>query len=155
MNKKFILIFMCLLCFGFILFNSLQNSSLSHARSMNVVENITNVMSNTELGKNMLTKFNVGQIDHVVRKAAHVSEFFLLGLIISFTLNRFKIDDKNFILYTLFTILLIADIDEFVQLFIVNRTSKVSDVFIDFGGGMAAVALFMIFSCPRGKHYKK
>ena len=84
-------------------------------------------------------KPDIDAITHVVRKAAHFTEFAAqagcLGLF--FILYFKKLYDK--IIYILFTGLFSACIDEFIQLFPVGRSSQVSDVFVDFSGTAAAV----------------
>ncbi|KJZ84288.1 hypothetical protein ClosIBUN13A_CONTIG88g01163 [Clostridium sp. IBUN13A] len=155
MKNKFVLIAICFLCFGFILFNSSQISTVSNTRSREVVNNLIKVVSKTKAGEILLSKVNETELNLIVRKIAHAFEFFLLGIVLCFTFRYFKIDDNNLLIYTLFTVLFVAVIDEFFQIFIQNRTSSVVDVLIDFGGGILANTLFFIFSSARGKHYKK
>ncbi|ALP91640.1 VanZ family protein [Clostridium butyricum] len=155
MKNKFVLIAICFLCFGFILFNSSQVSTVSNTRSREVVNEVIKVASKTKGGQILLSKVNETELNLVVRKIAHAFEFFLLGIVLCFTFRYFKIDDNNLLIYTLFTVLFVAVIDEFFQIFIQNRTSSVVDVLIDFGGGILANTLFFIFSSARGKHYKK
>lgn len=155
MKNKFVLIAICFLCLGFILFNSSQVSTVSNTRSREVVNEVIKVASKTKGGQILLSKVNETELNLVVRKIAHAFEFFLLGIVLCFTFRYFKIDDNNLLIYTLFTVLFVAVIDEFFQIFIQNRTSSVVDVLIDFGGGILANTLFFIFSSARGKHYKK
>ncbi|MBO1686795.1 MAG: VanZ family protein [Clostridium butyricum] len=155
MKNKFVLIAICFLCFGFILFNSSQISTVSNTRSREVVNEVIKVASKTKGGQILLSKVNETELNLIVRKIAHAFEFFLLGIVLCFTFRYFKIDDNNLLIYTLFTVLFVAVIDEFFQIFIQNRTSSVVDVLIDFGGGILANTLFFIFSSARGKHYKK
>lgn len=155
MKNKFVLIAICFLCFGFILFNSSQISTVSNTRSREVVNNLIKAVSKTKAGEILLYKVNETELNLIVRKIAHAFEFFLLGIVLCFTFRYFKIDDNNLLIYTLFTVLFVAVIDEFFQIFIQNRTSSVVDVLIDFGGGILANTLFFIFSSARGKHYKK
>ena len=155
MKNKFVLIAICFLCFGFILFNSSQVSTVSNTRSWEDVNEVIKVASKTKGGQILLSKVNETELNLVVRKIAHAFEFFLLGIVLCFTFRYFKIDDNNLLIYTLFTVLFVAVIDEFFQIFIQNRTSSVVDVLIDFGGGILANTLFFIFSSARGKHYKK
>ena len=155
MKNKFVLIAICFLCFGFILFNSSQISTVSNTRSREVVNNLIKVVSKTKAGEILLYKVNETELNLIVRKIAHAFEFFLLGIVLCFTFRYFKIDDNNLLIYTLFTVLFVAVIDEFFQIFIQNRTSSVVDVLIDFGGGILANTLFFIFSSARVKHYKK
>ncbi|WP_394884828.1 VanZ family protein [Clostridium butyricum] len=155
MKNKFVLIAICFLCFGFILFNSSQVSTVSNIRSREVVNEVIKVASKTKGGQILLSKVNETELNLIVRKIAHAFEFFLLGIVLCFTFIYFKIDDNNLLIYTLFTVLFVAVIDEFFQILIQNRTSSVVDVLIDFGGGILANTLFFIFSSARGKHYKK
>lgn len=155
MKNKFVLIAICFLCFGFILFNSSQVSTISNTRSKEVVNDLIKVASKIKGGQILLSKVNETELNLIVRKIAHAFEFFLLGIILCFTFRYFKIDDNNVLIYTLFIVLFVAVIDEFFQIFIQNRTSSVVDVLIDFGGGILANTLFFIFSSARGKHYKK
>lgn len=155
MKNRFVLISICFLCFGFILFNSSQISTISNTRSKEVVNEVIKVASKTKGGQILLSKVNETELNLIVRKIAHAFEFFLLGIVLCFTFRYFKIDDNNVLIYTLFTVLFVAVIDEFFQIFIQNRTSSVVDVLIDFGGGILANTLFFIFSSARGKHYKK
>lgn len=155
MKNKFVLIAICFLCFGFILFNSSQISTVSNTRSREVVNEVIKVASKTKGGQILLSKVNETELNLIVRKIAHAFEFFLLGIVLCFTFRYFKIDDNNLLIYTLFTVLFVAVIDEFFKIFIQNRTSSVVDVLIDFGGGILANTLFFIFSSARGKHYKK
>ena len=58
MKNKFVLIAICFLCFGFILFNSSQISTVSNTRSREVVNNLIKVVSKTKAGEILLYKVN-------------------------------------------------------------------------------------------------
>lgn len=66
----------------------------------------------------------------IIRKLAHFTEYFVLGLLLCFDLKNMKIKLYN----SLFIGLVIALIDESIQLFSVGRASSVIDVWIDFSG---------------------
>ena len=87
-----------------------------------------------------LDKLPFEEFEHIIRKAAHFSEFGLLGLecaLLAFHISRgFKIRDA---VYSAFATLLVADLDELLQLF-TERGSRVSDVFIDFSGAVCGIA---------------
>ena len=155
MRNKAILILLCFLCFGFIFFNSSQVSTVSNTRSREVVNEVVNIVSKTNYGQAILKKVTPTELNLIIRKIAHGFEYFLFGLVLCFTIRYFNIDDNNLLIYTLFIILFVAVMDEFFQLFIQDRTSSVVDVLIDFCGGTLATTLFLIYSQPRGKHYKK
>lgn len=151
MDKKKVLTIICVACIIFIFFNSSQEYSASNVRSMNIVVAI----SKTRIGQFILSHISIQNLDLIVRKVAHVFEFFLLGIILCNVLDYLKIEDKNIIIYSLFIILFIATLDEFFQLFIEDRTSSVKDVLIDFSGGIIANILYFIFSMPRGRHIER
>lgn len=155
MKNKIILILLCFLCFGFIFFNSSQVSTISNTRSKGVVNEVVNIISKTKPGQAILKKVTPTELNLMIRKIAHGFEFFVFGLVLCFTISYFNVDDNNLLVYTLFIVLFVAVIDEFFQLFIQDRTSRVGDILIDFCGGILSTLLFLRYSQPRGKHYKK
>lgn len=89
----------------------------------------------------------------LVRKAAHFTEFFAQSFFLSAAL--FSPEYRKRIIYVLFTGLLTACTDEFIQLFFDGRGSQVSDVFIDFSGACFAVWCFVFFGEISRRHRKK
>lgn len=84
------------------------------------------------------------EIQYIVRKTAHFTEFFVLGA--SLTVIAYIIGNKIFtpwIFMPLFLTLAAAVADEYVQSF-TGRTSLVSDIVIDFSGGFSGIVLAMI-----------
>ncbi len=77
----------------------------------------------------------------IVRKSAHFLEFFIQGGLLSVVL--FESFKKNYI-YLLFSGLLTAVIDEFIQNFSSGRGSMVSDCLIDFSGTLAVTLIVFI-----------
>lgn len=146
MDKKNIMFCLCVLCLLFIFFNSSQISSVSNARSREVMNYILSILSKTRTGQRLLTNASVSDLNLLIRKIAHAFEFFILTLILCYTLCCFKVENFNRWIYSLFIVLLIATLDEFFQLFIQDRTSSVKDVLIDFTGGIIANILFSIFN---------
>lgn len=81
-----------------------------------------------------------------VRKAAHVTEFFLQSVCFSGVLFSEKYHKS--IVYVLFVGLLTACTDEFIQLFFDGRAGMIKDVFIDFSGiclGVVSVIVLWAF----------
>lgn len=75
-----------------------------------------------------ITKINKDTLIIIVRKSAHIFEYFVLYLL---TYNCFKeYNIKNKYVYIIFCILC-SLIDEIHQLFIIGRTGKILDVFVD------------------------
>lgn len=80
-----------------------------------------------------------------VRKAAHFSEFFILGLLFTKALRTvFAAWPLPFDSCTLSMGLFVAVCDEFIQYFSPGRASLISDVMIDFSGVVCAVFLCFI-----------
>lgn len=87
----------------------------------------------------------------LVRKSAHFIEFFILGLLISLI---FVYSKKRFSKYTthiLFLCLLGGVIDEFIQSFVVGRSSDVRDVVLDFAGAFLAFCIIAIINKVKSK----
>ncbi len=81
----------------------------------------------------------------IVRKGAHITEFFVLTLICVFVLYLFgKSLKESLVLSSLFGITA-ACADELIQIFS-HRGAKVTDVFIDSIGVALAVLLFWLIS---------
>lgn len=84
------------------------------------------------------------EIQYIVRKTAHFMEFFVFGA--SLTAISFLIGKKIFtpwIFMPMFLTLAAAVADEYVQSF-TGRTSLVSDIVIDFSGGMSGIVLAVV-----------
>lgn len=143
-NKKLILIFLALLWVFYIFFNSNQDYNASNLRSYNII-----------------SKFNIGnyQIQYiankVLRKIAHVIEYMVFTLIILNILKSLKIKNGYRILISLFLCISIGLTDEYYQSFIPGRSSRISDVFIDFLGGILAIVFYNIGRHILKRHRKK
>lgn len=74
-----------------------------------------------------------------VRKLAHFTEYFLLGIILTITIWTFT--KNKCIFFELFLFLAVPVADETIQIFYNGRTSSVRDVIIDFLGCLAGMAL--------------
>lgn len=85
---------------------------------------------------------------HLIRKTAHFTEFFIMGLILSAVCR-----EKN-ILLPLLTALLIACTDETIQLFVPGRSAEFADVLLDTLGAAYAIFLFYaaVFLLNKHKH---
>ena len=82
-------------------------------------------------------------IEYPVRKAAHMTEYAILGLLSFAFYNGFEALKKRNYLYALFTAAIYAATDEFHQYFIPGRSAEVHDVLIDTAG--AAIALLLLY----------
>ena len=85
-----------------------------------------------------------------IRKLAHFTEYFVLGLTSSLFLSQ--ISHKKFILISPIYCLVIAFCDEFVmQMITAGRAPRFTDVLIDFSGVLLAFALVCIFRSRKDK----
>ena len=78
---------------------------------------------------------------NLLRKIAHFVEFFAVGAAFMWTTATFTREIKKHVVKPLFASLLVAVIDETIQLFPPGRSSQVSDVAIDFSGAFCAIML--------------
>ncbi len=90
----------------------------------------------------------------IVRKLAHVTEYFLLGLLL---FRAFKSDSTGptvwrFAIYALAVVALYALTDEFHQTFVLGRTPSIVDVGIDTFGGFLAQCVSITWFHFRKSH---
>ncbi len=126
---------------GFILTNGLLDYSASHAFSGWLVR---------LLGVDSKAGAETG--DFLLRKLAHITEYSLLGLLTQTIRISLKKQGKNISIWLpLFCVLAVGVLDEFFQSFS-NRTGVVSDVLLDFIGGIAGVLVATLIFCIVKKH---
>lgn len=80
-----------------------------------------------------------------LRKNAHAIEYLILAILIGAMLKSFGMSVKNLIIYVLFGVLFYAVIDEYHQIYVEGRNSKVFDILVDFIGGCIGMILFIIY----------
>ena len=119
----------------FIFRNSTDSREESSALSLYVKELVGPILE-VVVGKGNVT-------EHLVRKLAHFTEFFVLGAEFSFLLINEKKVGTAGVSLILLAGLVSALSDETVQLFF-ERGSSVKDVWLDFGGNCTAVALILL-----------
>ena len=74
--------------------------------------------------------------DHIVRKLAHFTEYFVLGFFLSWTVREYAGQFKGRIFQILFFLLSIPVFDETIQYFPAGRSAEVKDVLLDFSGAV-------------------
>ena len=124
-------------CIAFIFRNSLESGALSSARSQAVMQKINEILSVVNLGP---------LSEHTVRKLAHFAEFTLEGFLLMLCLRVYTNRFVRHISWPLLGGMTTALLDETIQRFIPNRTSQVTDVWIDMAGVVfgALVALILL-----------
>lgn len=79
-----------------------------------------------------------GNVEHTIRKLAHFLEFACLGLLWCKVFASFHVSNRTSTGYILLICLLVAVVDEYIQLFSPGRDGRVLDVLLDFSGAFCA-----------------
>lgn len=93
------------------------------------------------------SKINVIDTDtliFMIRKAAHITEYFILGVLILNVLKDYNSLNIKLIIITLLFCFSYAISDEIHQLFIQNRSGKFSDVLIDTLGSLIGTYIYYL-----------
>ena len=148
-----LLIVFLLFTAGYIFHNSYQNGEESNRRSEVVAEMLQPVLDpRGRMGPQALNE--------LVRKLAHVTEFFVFGGCLgALTARMGAYRHRYYICFPLLISVLTALADEYVQSF-TGRTSRVEDVWIDFAGACCGIAVVFVIaaiwkSVRKGKERKK
>ena len=121
--KRWILYIMLGLIVFFIWDNSLQNGGTSDGFSLIFAEWLAPIAD--KLG----FYGNIWALNRIVRKLAHLTEFTILGGVLYVVLRRYI--EYGTVVKTIGVGIVIACLDEFIQLFSLGRSSQVFDVLID------------------------
>lgn len=139
-RKAFGFVILCICITIFIFYNSLHDLYSSKEQSKVVSEAIQAIIDSNQTISDESFHF-------IVRKAAHMIEFALLGVFCTGCV--FLLSDSNrqrsihSLFEPLFIVLFVAVIDEFIQSFL-DRTSSVSDILLDFLGGIIGITVVYI-----------
>lgn len=87
-----------------------------------------------------------------VRKSAHIIEFLILAILVCLCYTQSGKAIKFYCFTILFFCLAVAVTDEFIQLYVANRSSEVRDIVIDFSGSVAGVVFMWLIT---GKKYNR
>ena len=77
----------------------------------------------------------------LLRKAGHFSEYLILGMLSMFTVLQTELRDKKWVAFGF--CLLVASVDETIQLFVSGRSGQVSDVVLDCAGVLCGVLILI------------
>lgn len=123
----------------FIFIMSSFNGNISSNQS-NTIATILYSIFNIESNSNVIV---------IVRKCAHVSEYFVLG-VLTFNLAS-KYGVKLTYLFSFLFCILYASSDEFHQLFVPGRVGSITDIFIDMIGIITALLIMYLFNKSKTK----
>ncbi|WP_218730174.1 VanZ family protein [Brochothrix thermosphacta] len=90
-------------------------------------------------------------IEFFIRKAAHFSIYFIMGMIYILILHSFRVKKQLIWVLSPITLSLFAVTDEWHQSFTVDRTPLVSDVILDSIGALLGILLMIIILRIRKK----
>lgn len=151
MIKK-IIKFLLVLIIMFIIFSfSSENDVKSTKRSDGLIIRTTEFIINRKLTSKE-KKLYTEKYVHVVRKTAHFTIYFLLGLAFVSFLREFNFDNKRLLLYTVLFVFMYACSDEIHQLFISGRSGEILDVVIDTIGGFVSSFIYTRLFSRNNKH---
>lgn len=136
------------LIFGFSNENGNESSGMSEKLIKGVVTIFTDIDENSEKMESIVDKYSFP-----VRKLAHFTEYFILGIITLNFFACFKVDYR-ILIYTALFCILVAMCDEFFQTFIPGRNGNIKDVLLDSSGALIGSYLICRFYLFRGKNEK-
>ena len=125
----------------FLLSNEVANVSSGHsAVIVNAVLNSIHI----NLNESILT--------FLIRKAAHIFMYFVLGALMLNVVRAHKVSIKKAILLSIVFSLAYASFDEIHQLFIRGRSGELRDVIIDITASIIGIGIFYVFYRIRLNH---
>jgi len=89
----------------------------------------------------------ITKLNYIVRKFAHFSIYFLLGIFIYGIFSCAKINHK--LLLSMIICVIYASLDETHQLFVYGRTGQVLDVLIDSVGSLISMLIIKVIKCNK------
>ena len=121
---------------------SSEVAGTSSARSDEIVRTIQSIGVNAPT--NLLT--------FLVRKAAHISAYFVLGILLFNLLKGYGLGVKKMVFISIAIAMLYACTDEVHQVFVSGRSGEVRDVLIDTAGAAVGV---VVYAALLSRFYKK
>ena len=132
---RVIFTFALIACIAFIFRNSLETGAQSSVRSQELMA----------LLNKLLGKLHFGPLsEHTIRKLAHFAEFTMEGLLLMLCLRVYTAHFVRHMSWPLLGGMTTALMDETIQRFIPNRTSSVTDVWIDMAGVVCGLFVALI-----------
>ena len=114
----------------------------------------TRVSDSFILGISNLFSINIPLNDNVitvVRKSAHFTIYFILGLAVINLIITYNKTKVKTILISIIICLLYSISDEIHQLFVIGRSGEITDVFIDTVGATLGI---LIYTCFKNKNWR-
>ena len=141
MIKKIIKILLVVIWMGVIFSFSSDNKNASDNKSSSVIITIYHFFSDKELTK-LEEKQIIEKYAYPIRKIAHFTEYFILGLLVISLISEYTIINKKAIIIGIIICLLYAISDELHQLFTSGRSARVFDVLVDTSGSTTSILIY-------------
>lgn len=145
MKKKIIYTFLLITWMGIIFLFSNQNASkslnVSDKFTSNLIDTVASV-SNKDVSNNRKHTLVVNS-RFLIRKCAHFTIYFILGLLSYLTLKSYGV--KNVFIYIILFCFIYSVSDEVHQIFTSGRTFKLLDIFIDTSAGILLCYFMSLF----------
>lgn len=134
------LLWMCVI-FAFSAQQEEESSEVSEAFSYRIVSS-TGIFFHLHLDEEELRRI-AAAIESTVRKAAHMTEFGILSVLIYVWLGKWRMPVGKKMSIAAISATLYAASDEFHQLFVPGRAGSVRDVIIDGTGAILGICIFV------------
>ena len=144
------LVMMCLI-FSFSAQTGEESGSLSSKISHMAVD-VGNQIFHLDLTESEIESY-AGSLEHPIRNLAHMTEYFILTILVLFPLFICGLRGRSLVLTALFFCVSFAATDEFHQSFVAGRGPSVKDVGIDSIGVCAACLLYWTAAFFHRKHH--
>ena len=156
-HKKVLNIILLIIWMVVIFMFSSQNAIKSTNTSNQVTKTFITITANITGNSYTEEELNNLIIDKtlIVRKSAHFLEYLILGFLVLNVFKDYHKISKKTLLYSLLFCILYATSDEIHQLFSLNRTCRIFDVFIDSLGASLGIFIYSIFYNYLNKYLKK
>ena len=132
---RVIFTFALIACIAFIFRNSLETGAQSSMRSQELMALLNELLGKVHLGP---------LSEHTIRKLAHFAEFTMEGFLLMLCLRVYTSHFVRHMSWPLLGGMTTALTDETIQRFIPNRTSAVTDVWIDMAGVVCGLFVALI-----------
>ena len=132
---RVIFTFELIACIAFIFRNSLETGAQSSMRSQELMALLNELLGKVHLGP---------LSEHTIRKLAHFAEFTMEGFLLMLCLRVYTAHFVRHMSWPLLGGMTTALTDETIQRFIPNRTSAVTDVWIDMAGVVCGLFVALI-----------
>lgn len=120
-----------------------DNSQSTSDRVANFIIDVVEVITNKEISDDDRNSF-VEDSRFIIRKTAHFTIYFVLGILICLTLTSYQINNR--IVFSIIFCLLYVCSDEIHQMFSDGRTFKLLDILIDSVGASIGILITSKFN---------